>query len=230
MLIELTCVDSTNKYALANFDTLRDRTVISAETQTAGYGRLGRNWLSPPGANIYCSIVLKEQNHNPFLAVLGALAAAQTIRNYHLPAQIKWPNDVLIHGKKIGGVLAQSNNKGTVLGLGININMPAETLVKIDKPATSLLAETGQTYDKAKILREILEKFFVLYDQAQAEGFAKLLEVWQNELHIIGRKIRIQTVGKEVHGTVIQVDKDGALIVETAQGKERVLTGDVYVI
>ncbi|GBR76084.1 biotin-(acetyl-CoA carboxylase) ligase [Candidatus Termititenax persephonae] len=229
MLINLTSVDSTNKYALANLAGLNDRDVVVAETQTAGRGRLNRRWVSPPGENIYCSIVLKNQRPNPLLTILAALAVAQTIRQSQIDAQIKWPNDIMVNGKKIGGVLAESNSKGLVIGLGVNVNMSAVAAAQIDKPATSLKIETGQAAAKEKILQEILEKFFALYGQVQQEGFAKLLKIWQNELQIINKKVRVQTAGGEIYGTVIQIDNDGALLVETAQGQVRVLAGDVYV-
>ncbi|MDR2428426.1 MAG: biotin--[acetyl-CoA-carboxylase] ligase [Candidatus Margulisbacteria bacterium] len=228
--IQLDTVDSTNKYALAHLDELADRAVVTAEEQTAGRGRLNRIWLSPRGENIYCSIILKEQKNNPLLTILAALAAAQTIRSYGLAARIKWPNDVLVEGKKICGVLAESNSQGLVIGLGVNVNMSAENLAALDQPATSLRAETGQIHDREKFLRELLEKFFALYEQAQNAGFAKLVETWQNEIDLIGKKVKIQTVQQEFYGTVIQVDKAGALLVATAQGVEKVLAGDVHVV
>jgi BirA family biotin operon repressor/biotin-[acetyl-CoA-carboxylase] ligase len=229
-IIRLQTVDSTNKYALERLGALADRTVIIAEEQTAGRGRLNRTWLSPRGENIYCSIILKEQKNNPLLTILAALAAAQTIRGYGLAARLKWPNDVLVNGKKICGALAESNSQGLVLGLGVNINMSAENLAALDQPATSLRAETGQIHDREKFLRELLEKLFAFYEQAQNAGFAKLVETWQNELDLAGKKVKIQTVQQEVYGTVIQVDKTGALLVATAQGVEKVLAGDVHVV
>jgi BirA family biotin operon repressor/biotin-[acetyl-CoA-carboxylase] ligase len=229
-IIQLDMVDSTNKYALAHLDALANRAVIVAEEQTAGRGRLNRNWLSPRGENIYCSIVLKEQKGNPLLTILAALAVAQTMRSRGLAARLKWPNDVLVNEKKICGVLAESNAKGLVIGIGANVNMSAENLAAIGQPATSLRAETGQIHDKEKFLREMLENFFAFYEQAQREGFAKLAEIWQNEVDLIGKKVKIQTVQQEFYGTVIQIDKAGALLVATAQGVEKVLAGDVYVV
>ncbi|GBR73880.1 biotin-(acetyl-CoA carboxylase) ligase [Candidatus Termititenax aidoneus] len=229
-ILWLDTVDSTNKYALAHLDTLADCAVIAAEEQTAGRGRLNRNWVSPRGENIYCSIVLKEQKSNPLLTVLAALAAAQTVRRRGLAARIKWPNDVLVNEKKICGVLAESNAKGLVIGIGVNINMSAGNLAALDRPATSLQAETGQIHDREKFLRELLENFFAFYEQARREGFAKLAEIWQNELDLTGKRVKIQTVQQEFYGTVIQIDKEGALLVATAQGVEKVLAGDVHVV
>ncbi|MDR1324007.1 MAG: biotin--[acetyl-CoA-carboxylase] ligase [Candidatus Margulisbacteria bacterium] len=229
-IIRLDTVDSTNKYALTHLDTLTDRAVIVAEEQTAGRGRLNRVWLSPRGENIYCSIVLKEQKSNPLLTVLAALAVARTVRGRGLAARLKWPNDVLVHEKKICGVLAESNAKGLVVGIGVNINMTAESLAALDRPATSLRAETGRIHDRGKFLRELLKKFFAFYEQARRAGFAKLAEIWQNELDLTGKRVKIQTVQQEFYGTVIQIDKEGALLVATAQGVEKVLAGDVHVV
>ncbi|MDR1453521.1 MAG: biotin--[acetyl-CoA-carboxylase] ligase [Candidatus Margulisbacteria bacterium] len=229
-IIRLDTVDSTNKYALAHLAALADRVVITAEEQTAGRGRLDRVWSSPRGENIYCSIVLKEQRSNPLLTILAALAVARALRQHNIEAQIKWPNDVLVGGKKICGILAESSGKGLVIGIGLNVNMSEKNLAALDQPATSLRAETGQIHDREEFLRGLLEKFFAFYAETQSAGFANLFEIWQNELNIIGKQIQVQTVRREITGRVIQVTDSGALLVQTAQGVEKILAGDVHVV
>lgn len=230
-IIRFAALGSTNQYALENSAALADRTVIVSNAQTGGRGRLRRPWLSPPDVNIYCSIVLKNLTDQPaMLTVLAALAALETIRKYNIPAQLKWPNDVLVNGRKICGILAETNARALVLGIGMNVNISAESLKELDRPATSMLAETGQIFDREKVLQELLENFFVFYERVLAEGFASLVKIWQNELQIIGKQVRVQTAQKDFGGTVSGIVDDGALIIETPQGTEKVLAGDVYVV
>lgn len=235
-IIRFTTINSTNKYAQENLGNLADRTIIVSDEQTGGRGRLDRKWLSPAGVNIYCSIVLKNLTDKPaLLTILAALAAAETIRKYEIPAQLKWPNDVLVSGKKICGVLAASTvgaagTSGIVVGFGVNVNMNTELLKNIDQPATSMFEVTGQKFDREKILDEILKNFFSFYEHVLASGFASLLKIWQNELNIIGKKVQVKTVQKTFYGTVSQIDDGGALMVETIQGREKVLAGDVHVV
>lgn len=230
-IINFPVLDSTNKYALENLKNLPDRTVITCEEQTGGRGRLQRKWLSPPQVNIYCSLVLKNLTEKPaMLTIIAALAVLETLRKYNLAPQLKWPNDVLVGGKKICGILAETKPDGLVLGIGVNVNTPPEILQQIEKPATSLLAETGQIVNKPKVLTELLESFFVFYDHVLSRGFAYIAQIWQNELQIIDKKVRVKTVQKEFEGTVSQIDADGALIIQTLTGLEKVLAGDVYVV
>jgi len=230
-IIRFAALGSTNQYALENSAALADRTVIVSNAQTGGRGRLRRPWLSPPDVNIYCSIVLKNLTDQPaMLTVLAALAALETIRKYNIPAQLKWPNDVLVNGRKICGILAETNARALVLGIGMNVNISAESLKELDRPATSMLAETGQIFDREKVLQELLENFFVFYERVLAEGFASLVKIWQNELQIIGKQVRVQTAQKDFGGTVSGIVDDGALVIETPQGTEKVLAGDVYVV
>ncbi|MDR2430649.1 MAG: biotin--[acetyl-CoA-carboxylase] ligase, partial [Candidatus Margulisbacteria bacterium] len=201
------------------------------EEQTAGRGRLDRHWLSPAGQNIYCSIILKELTDKPaLLTILAALAVKETLQKNNTAAELKWPNDVLAGGRKICGILAEASSGGLVIGIGVNVNMKKKLLEDVGRPATSMLAETGQLFDRDKILNEILENFFVFYEHVLERGFASLRQIWQNELHIIGAKVRVQTIQKEFDGTVLSVDDDGALIIETARGLEKVLAGDIYVV
>ncbi|MDR1997384.1 MAG: biotin--[acetyl-CoA-carboxylase] ligase [Candidatus Margulisbacteria bacterium] len=230
-ILKFTSLSSTNQYALEHLAELNDRAVIVSEEQTGGRGRLDRRWLSPPGQNIYCSIVLKNLTDKPaLLTILAALAAAETLRSHAVPAGLKWPNDVLVKDKKICGILAEANTQGLVLGLGLNVNMPAAMLAQIGQPATSLLAETARTFDREQLLNELLEKFFTFYEHILARGFAYIVKIWQNELHIIGKEVHIQTGQKEFRGVVTGIGEDGALIVETAQGPEKILAGDVHVV
>jgi BirA family biotin operon repressor/biotin-[acetyl-CoA-carboxylase] ligase len=143
--------------------------VAVTEEQTEGRGRLGRRWLSPPGVNLLFSILLEPPVETPRLpelslvageACAGAIAAVAGVT-----PEIKLPNDVLISGRKVAGILAEAREGRVVLGIGVNVNVPEDKLpVDVDRPATSLLAETGREIDRAELLVELLDRLEHAYD------------------------------------------------------------------
>jgi BirA family biotin operon repressor/biotin-[acetyl-CoA-carboxylase] ligase len=144
--IQLDTIDSTNNWVKAHLSELSSLTCVTAVEQTAGRGRFKREWVSPRGQNIYATLFLTVPLGTGYLCNLGqlmAFACAKTLRGIGFSAEIKWPNDVLIQGKKIAGVLTETVTQkeaiGVVIGIGMNINMPEEALQAIDQPATSLL-------------------------------------------------------------------------------------------
>ena len=153
-IIHLEETGSTNDYAKKHISDLDNLTVIYADRQTNGRGRLERKWIDTGEENVYMSIVLKPfEEPNPiypnFTQYLSVILAMYLEEEYSLKTQIQWPNDVLINGKKIAGILAEATSQGgcfqgLVLGLGVNLNTTPETLVTIDKPATSFYNETGR--------------------------------------------------------------------------------------
>ena len=151
-LLFLNIVDSTNKYAKEHLNELEDKTIIYANSQTAGRGRMQRKWNSNTGDNVYASIVLKPSTElkevYSNLTQYLSLTLTEVFEQYNVLPTIKWPNDVRINGKKISGILAESvieknELKGIILGFGVNLNCKKEDLDKIDQPATSLNLETG---------------------------------------------------------------------------------------
>jgi BirA family biotin operon repressor/biotin-[acetyl-CoA-carboxylase] ligase len=143
--------------------------VVVADEQTAGRGRLGRRWLAPAGTSLLCSIQLRprvDPQRLPELTGVAAEAAAEAIEAVTgLAAEIKEPNDLLIGGRKVAGVLAEAREERVVLGIGININIPATELPEeVDVPATSLLVETGGETDRAELLVELLDRLERRYD------------------------------------------------------------------
>ena len=150
--------------------------VAVTEEQTEGRGRLGRRWLSPPGVNLLFSILLEPPVETPRLpelslvageACAGAIAAVAGVT-----PEIKLPNDVLISGRKVAGILAEAREGQVVLGIGVNVNVPEDELpTEVDVPATSLLAETGREIDRAELLVELLDRLEQAYDDwARARG------------------------------------------------------------
>ena len=167
-IIHLDEIDSTSVYARKNLQKLNDFEVVSADIQTLGHGQFERKWYSSNknGGNIYISIVLKPQNieHLGELTRYASFKVAQTLEMYGLKPKFKYPNDVLIDGKKISGILAESvflgnEFKGVVVGIGTNINLDVEEVKNIDIPATSVFIETGKNVDKNEFLNKLLDNF-----------------------------------------------------------------------
>jgi BirA family transcriptional regulator, biotin operon repressor / biotin---[acetyl-CoA-carboxylase] ligase len=143
--------------------------VAVAEEQSAGRGRLGRRWLAPYGTSLLCSVQLRPAVPGERLPELTGVAARSVAETIHalteLEAALKFPNDVLVGERKVAGVLAEAREGRVVLGLGVNVNVPEEELpLEVDRPATSLLAETGRELDRAVLLVELLERLERLYD------------------------------------------------------------------
>ena len=239
-IIRLKEIDSTNKYAIEKFDSLDDRTLVSADSQTAGRGRRQKNWFSPPGANLYASFLIKEPKFNVAISSwIGGLAALSAVREL-VPNNnefwIKWPNDVYCRERKLAGVLCETvsdvnnNIRGVVIGIGINVNMKKEQLDSIDRPATSILAETDNLFDLSAAAQILLEKMNFFTDIAQ-KSEEELYMLWKADNKIIGRNINVDIVGKEtLSGKAIDIKKCGSLYVIDSNGEFRTLySGDVSV-
>ena len=143
--------------------------LVAADEQTAGRGRLGRNWLAPAGTSLLCSLQLlpaMPPERLPELTVVAARACAEAIAALtRLEPELKFPNDLLVGGRKVAGILAEAREQRVVLGIGVNVNVPAEELPQeVDRPATSLLVETGRELDRAELLAELLERLERRYD------------------------------------------------------------------
>jgi BirA family biotin operon repressor/biotin-[acetyl-CoA-carboxylase] ligase len=143
--------------------------LVAADEQTAGRGRLGRRWLAPPGTSLLCSLQLRptvQSARLPELTGVASRACADAIAALTgLEPELKFPNDVLVHGRKVAGILAEAREERVVLGIGVNVNLSAEQLPQeVDLPATSLLVETGRELDRAELLVELLERLERRYD------------------------------------------------------------------
>jgi BirA family biotin operon repressor/biotin-[acetyl-CoA-carboxylase] ligase len=167
-------IDSTSTWARANLADLEDFTVVSADFQTKSYGQFERAWLSSAagGGNCYISIVLKPENtaHLGDLTKFTSLQVVKTLVPYGLSPTMKYPNDVLVGGKKIAGILAESiyighTLKGVVVGVGVNLNLSADEAAQIQAPATSIFLETGKNVEKT----EFIMKFLGIFKENYAE-------------------------------------------------------------
>lgn len=229
-VIEFAELDSTNRYALANLRDLSDRDVIQAAVQTQGHGRLQRRWISHVPGNLCISLVLKPVHASPAelpLAGLSQLLAISVCRVLGAGATLKWPNDVLLGGRKIAGLLAETVTQGDfvglVLGLGVNLNLDAETLATIDQPATSLSAWTGNPVDVTGFRVAVLEDFFSQYDEFLATGFEMIRGEYLARCPFIGTHVGIRRSGEIIRGRAHGITADGALEVVTTEGPLRVI-------
>lgn len=216
-------------------------TVVFADAQSAGKGRLGRVWISPAGVNLYCSVVLRPPI-TPVaacqLTFLSVVAVARAIESCtELAPQIKWPNDILVSGKKVAGLLNEMNAETekvnfVVLGIGVNLNMRLSQLGEgVRHPATSLLEEGGVEVDRVAFARALLKELDQLYDRFLVEGEGPVRAEWLERSAIRGRSVRVSCGAREFSGEVQGVDAFGALLVRLPGGAvETVLSGDVTLI
>ena len=229
-------VDSTSSYALRNLETLSDRQVILAETQTKGHGRMRRYWISSCPQNIYMSMVLKPFPFSEHLSNLTQYTSAilcDVMDSYGVYAEVKWPNDVLVHGRKIAGILGESSFQGDhfqgyVLGAGINLNMNLHDIEMIDQPSTALNLLTGSAVNREDFLRAFLDRFFYEYELFLQNGFAIIKKVYTARSSILGKPVSVTSSGSLLNGTAADFLSDGTLVLITDQGEEKVFAaGDV---
>lgn len=207
------------------------KALVIAEKQTQGKGRLGRKWESQEGG-LWFTLILHEplplrQAH--FLTYLSSVAIALSIREtFHLPAQVKWPNDVLIFDKKVAGILLEIKAEVdrliyALVGIGINVNNQVE-----DKeflyPATSICEILKYQVERLPLLKSILKHFDSLIHRKE-----HILPAWKELSSTLGKKVRIETSDKSITGEAIDLDEQGALLIKTEEGKiERIYSGDCF--
>lgn len=231
--------DSTNKVArqLAENGAL-DGAIVIAEQQSAGRGRLGRSWVSPPFVNLYISFVLRPKlapADAPQLTLMAAVALADAIAAF-LPTRptIKWPNDILCNGKKLAGILTESactaeKLEFVILGIGVNLNFPIGAMPEeIRGRASSLLEIRGAAVERESFIRRLIHDLDRCYGMLQESGFAAIAALWESYFGLRRRLVRVEMIDQTLCGRAIGIDRDGALIVETEEGaKQRILAGDV---
>ncbi len=213
-------------------------TVVVAEEQTKGRGRLQRSWFSPAGSGIYLSMILRNPlpvQEAPQAAMVAALALVKVLtENYGLPAAIKWPNDVLVAGKKLAGILAdmqsdQDHTRFIVIGMGINANHKESELAEPFRyPATSLAIELGSPVKRQDVLLHLIHRFETEYEYYLNNGFGAMLPEFERVSAILGKQLRIQSGKEEISGKALGFTPEGALRLLTDEGKAQVIwVGDV---
>jgi|LakMenEpi03Aug12_release.lakeMendotaPanAssembly.Ray.scaffolds.fasta_scaffold18232_2 BirA family biotin operon repressor/biotin-[acetyl-CoA-carboxylase] ligase len=227
-----TSIASTNSWAKQNAHTFDPTkiTLVTADEQTGGRGRFSRRWESPPGLNIYASFCLFMEKHRADIGNLPqvmAIATADILGKMGFHPGLKWPNDVLLSQKKVAGILCETTPLSdficVVLGIGLNVNMPLDQLQKIDRPATSLLAEDGKSRGVEDILH-LLQLYFLKHSERfLEEGFAPFLETYKKLLvHTLGNPLRFHDNRTIVEGTFHGITLDGALSLQLPSGNIKV--------
>jgi BirA family biotin operon repressor/biotin-[acetyl-CoA-carboxylase] ligase len=233
-------VSSTNIKAKEIAPKEQEGTIIIAEEQTKGKGRLGRNWTSPKGKGIWMSIILKPKVDPTKVAkitLIGAAAVNQGLKDIGINSYIKWPNDIVINGKKVCGILTEMSCELNminycIMGMGINVNLDKDDFdEELSKKATSLKTITGNTVDRKKLLAYILNHFEELYIPFKEKGdISKTIEISKDNSILIGKEVRIIRGELEKVGRVLDIDEEGQLIVEYENGKvEEIFSGEVSV-
>lgn len=217
---------------------VREGLVVFAESQTRGRGRLGRQWVSPPGRGIWFSALLRpalRPQAATRLTVAAATALARAIRReVPLRPEIKWPNDIMIHGRKVAGVLTELSGeldsvRHVTLGIGINANLDRDDLpAHLHASATSLKLELGRTVDRASLAAALLQELDDAYACIADDRFAGLADEWSAQCTTLGRAVSVVTGNRRIVGHAESLDSEGALLVRTQYGRlERIVGGDV---
>lgn len=203
-------------------------TLVLAEQQTAGRGRMGRSWHSPKGKGVWMSLVLRPRipvHFTPQLTLLVAVALCRTIRKIEpLPVAIKWPNDLLIEGKKISGILLESSAederlKYVIAGVGISVNLREDDYPdELREIGTSLRIASGKEWSRTELIQSFLEQFETLYELYHAEGFEPIRVAWEALAVSLGKPIRARTPKGSVEGVADSIDEMGALLVRLSDG------------
>ena len=233
---------STNDDATIFSEQVDGEFAVWAKFQNAGRGRENRHWQAAQGCSLTFSLVLRPgENEIAFITqftALGALALADLLSStYGLPAEIKWPNDVLIGGKKVCGILAQMKMSGqavdfVVVGIGINVNLAREQFPQdIQEIATALAIEAGREISRPELIIRLYENMTKWYRELIQNGFASVRERWLNRSEMIDKTVSIVFHNEAVSGKAVGLDEDGSLILLTANNqKMSVSAGDATIL
>ena len=238
-VIKLEETKSTNTYSKENLTLLEDKTVVHALRQTHGRGRLNRTWVDLGENNLFFSIVLKPSTD--FKAVYSNLTQYVSVilckifENYGLNPKVKWPNDVMIDGqRKICGILCEtvienSELKGIILGIGINLNASKEDVENIpDRVVTALNLETGASVNPDAFLNEFLSEFFKTYDEFLSKGFDFIMNDYLKRNCFLEKDLSVQVLNDVKSGYAKGINDNGELILQTADNKDLILNiGDI---
>jgi BirA family biotin operon repressor/biotin-[acetyl-CoA-carboxylase] ligase len=219
-------------------DGVKEGVVVFAEAQAKGRGRLGRKWVSPNRKGLWFSVLLRPQLRPELvtrLTIASATALSRAIRSQtELRPEVKWPNDILLNGKKAAGILTELSAeldtiKYVILGVGVDVNLTASDFpVELRKIATSLRLEQGHLVDRSALAAAILLELDADYARATSGAFESLADEWESQCTTLGRDVTIHVGDRTVRGRAESLDASGALLVRTSHGHlERISGGDV---
>jgi BirA family biotin operon repressor/biotin-[acetyl-CoA-carboxylase] ligase len=229
-------IDSTNACAKTLASTgAEEGTVVIAEYQTAGRGRLGRTWQAESGSSLLFSTIIRptvEINKVgllPFFAAAGVALALETITGARY--ECKWPNDVLLNRKKCCGILLESSFQHNVLdyaviGIGVNVNQKVFG-GDLKGRATSLIQECGREFDRRDVFQQIMKSLELLYMEVKTGKFQVTLDEWKTRTTMFGKQVTLTQAGELLHGRAISLSADGGLVLATPEGQRVCYAGDV---
>jgi BirA family biotin operon repressor/biotin-[acetyl-CoA-carboxylase] ligase len=213
-------------------------TVVIAERQSAGRGRMGRGWHSPPGVNLYMTVILRPRIALAEVARLSLVAGVAVAEAVETVApglvQLKWPNDVWLRGRKAGGIIAEAVSDQhlhldcVLLGIGLNLNLSAEQIPpELRGRATSVFIATGRQCDRVAVANSLFLRLQSRYMETETHGFGAVREAWERYSALTGKRVTAVDAGTRLTGTVAGIDSDGALLLDTADGQRRIVAADV---
>ncbi|MCK4640518.1 MAG: biotin--[acetyl-CoA-carboxylase] ligase [Candidatus Marinimicrobia bacterium] len=239
-IVHFSLIDSTNSY-LMNAHSYKPGTVVLADYQTAGRGRFGRSWISPPEEALLFSILLTDLNQEiplyiyTFLAAVGVYDGLKTLISGKFKLSLKWPNDILLNNNKVCGILVQSKTSGSVLsrlviGIGLNVNQPEGFFKDELQNAASLYSTIGKCFDRilvlTNILRNIDQQLTILYEKGEKIIFNR----WKNACDSIGRPVAVDD-GKRIHKGIFEdISENGELVLNTGAKKVIFHAADVTIL
>jgi BirA family biotin operon repressor/biotin-[acetyl-CoA-carboxylase] ligase len=235
-------LSSTNEHAMTMAsEGAPNGTVVIADAQSGGRGRLGRVWVSPPGKNLYLSVVLRpdiEPRKAGMLPLLCAVAASEGIEAATgFSSRIKWPNDIQAGDRKLGGILCEMRTEPgrvvhVVAGIGINVNAAAKDFTKdLRDTATSLYIETKKKHRRTSVASDLLDALSAWMERFLVDGAKPVTDAWRERSSTLGQKVRVNTPAGVVAGKARDIDDEGSLMLEMKDGSLRsVSTGDVELL
>ncbi len=230
-ILRFDVVDSTNDKAKELLDRdIQEGTVVLADRQAAGRGRYGRAWASPPGG-LYFSILLTPKERNAqLLSLLSGLPVVRTLRGFGIEASLKWPNDVLVHGRKICGILCEGVYRHDVywaiVGIGVNVAVDLRRLPQnVQSTATSLRREMGRNVEPESVLADLLKEYDDFYATYVGQGAERLLMEYRGLCTTLGKDVVIETAKGRISGNAIDVSPVGALVLDTGGKRMEIFEG-----
>lgn len=229
-------IDSTNSCAKVLAGTVAEEgTVVIAEYQTAGRGRQGRVWQSEPGNNLLFSVIIRPKldiNKVGLLTFFAATSVARAIEALSdIRCECKWPNDVLLNGKKCCGILMESAFQQNmldyaVIGIGLNVNQKI-FINDLEKKATSLSLECKKDFDRKVVFQQIMKSLESIYTDVRSGNFDKILKEWKNHATIFGERVTLIQGNEKLQGCATGLTTEGGLVITTPEGEQVYYTGDI---
>ncbi len=223
-------IDSTNRRARELASTGARDILVLADRQTGGRGRLDREWSSPSGG-LWCSLLFRPDRpvaRMPLLTLAAAVATTRAVRTVGVDAGIKWPNDLLVDGRKLAGILTESGGERrrepwVVVGIGVNANVARTALPEGATSLREVRASNGEqrSVDRNRLIRRLIEEF-----DAVRTSDDEILDAWREHAVTLGQHVRVETPNGTVVGDAVDVESPGALVVRTDEGRTRIHAGD----